>query len=455
MTEPAGAPLAGNQPDLGWIGIVRLGLVQASIGSVVVLATSTMNRVMVVEWGLPALLPGFLIAWHYFIQIARPGFGHGSDRGGRRTPWILGGIFVLTLGGLAASFATALMGSQLVAGVILAVIAYTMIGMGVGAAGTSLLALLAKRVSPMRSPAAATIVWLMMILGFVITAGMAGKFLDPFSPERLVAVTASVGAIICTITIFALWGIEGRPNTAPAVSSARSTHDFRDTLIEVWSEPAARRLTIFIFISMLAYSAQELVFEPFAGTVLGLTPGESTQLTGLQHAGALVGMIIVAIAGARLGTMSGWIIGGCVASAIFICALALAGMAGQVLPIRPIVFFLGLSNGTFAVSAIGTMMRLAGKGTPGREGMRMGIWGGAQAVAFAIGGLAGTGASDLARQMLGAPDNAYAAVFFTQAFLFLIAAYQARQLEHKPVNERAGQSFGLISATAKSGQGDG
>ncbi|MFM2240805.1 MAG: hypothetical protein RJA69_2179, partial [Pseudomonadota bacterium] len=41
----------------GWLQICRLGLIQACLGSVVVMTTSTLNRVMVVELSLPALLP--------------------------------------------------------------------------------------------------------------------------------------------------------------------------------------------------------------------------------------------------------------------------------------------------------------------------------------------------------------------------------------------------------------
>ena len=80
-------------------------------------------------------------------------------------------------------------------GTALAVVAFTLIGVGVGACGTTLLVLLAKRVDERRRAAAATTVWLMMIVGFVVTAGIAGHFLDPFSPERLVAVIAVVAAI--------------------------------------------------------------------------------------------------------------------------------------------------------------------------------------------------------------------------------------------------------------------
>ena len=71
---------------LGWFGIVRLGLVQAALGAIVVLTTSTINRVMIVELALPAMVPGLLVTWHYALQVLRPSWGHGSDRGGRRTP---------------------------------------------------------------------------------------------------------------------------------------------------------------------------------------------------------------------------------------------------------------------------------------------------------------------------------------------------------------------------------
>ena len=78
-----------NATPLGWIGIVRLGLVQTALGAIVVLMTSTINRVMVVELALPAFVPGLLVASHYAVQILRPAWGYGADVGGRRTPWIV------------------------------------------------------------------------------------------------------------------------------------------------------------------------------------------------------------------------------------------------------------------------------------------------------------------------------------------------------------------------------
>jgi MFS transporter, BCD family, chlorophyll transporter len=422
--------MSGRAP-MGWAGTARLGLVQAALGGIVVLATSTMNRVMTVELALPAVLPGALVALHYAVQVVRPRMGHGSDVGGRRTPWIVGGMALLAAGAVAAALAIGWTAQHPVAGILLAVLAYAAIGVGVGTSGTALLALLAEQVRPDRRPAAATLVWIMMILGIAVTAGAASRCLDPFSPARLLAVTATVAAIALALTILAVWGVEDRAPGAALPAAARPA--FARALAQVWADAQARRFTLFVFVSMLAYSAQELVLEPFAGAVFGLTPGATAGLTGLQHAGALCGMLLVAVAGSvrsrsTRASMRLWTVGGCLASAAMLVALAATGLAGPVGAMRAAVLGLGLANGAFAVSAIGAMMQLAGADGRAREGVRIGLWGAAQALAFAAGGLIGTAGSDLARGLLGSPAAAFAAVFAAEAGLFLLAAVQAARV---------------------------
>ncbi len=412
---------------LGWGGIARLGLVQTALGGIVVLTTSTLNRIMVVELALPAMLPGLLVALHYAVQILRPRLGYGSDLGNRRTPWIIGGMAVLGLGGVGAAVATAWMATNLAAGIALAMVAFACVGVGVGAAGTSLLVLLTKQVDPGRRAAAATIVWMMMICGFVVTAGLAGHFLEPFSPARLVAVSAAVSVLAFLLTLAAMCNVERTAARATQAATAESKPNFREALRQVWREPDARRFTIFVFLSMLAYSAQDLILEPFAGSIFGFTPGESTKLAGVQHGGVLAGMLLVAILaslakGRRRGAMKRWTIGGCIASAAALLGICAAAFAAPAWPLRPTVFMLGAANGVFAISAIASMMELAGKGRASREGVRMGLWGAAQALAFGLGGFLGAAASDLARHLLGEPAAAYALVFGAEAALFLVAA---------------------------------
>lgn len=427
---------SSTKTDIGWFGIFRLGLVQAAIGAVVVITTSTLNRVLVVELALPAMLPGVLVALHYFVQVLRPRLGYGSDLGGRRTPWIIGGMVVLGAGAVGAALATAMMPAQLWLGIACAVIAFLAIGIGVGACGTNMLVLLSTSVPKERLAAAATVTWVMMIIGFIITTVVAGKMLEPFSLGRLVEVTTSVAAAAFLLTCLAVFGIERRRAQTPSSPTHTLDGGFVAALREVWAEPHSRRLASFVFVSMLAYSAQDLILEPFAGAVFGMTPSQSTQISGMMSGGTLIGMLLVALictvgAKARLGALRLWTIGGCVASALMLITLAVAGFVGPSWPIKPTVFLLGLANGGYAVAAIGSMMGLVGRGRESREGTRMGLWGAAQALAFGIGGIAATGAVDLARALTGSLPAAYGAVFVAEAALFIVATAFAVRLSRE------------------------
>jgi BCD family chlorophyll transporter-like MFS transporter len=429
--------------SLRWIGIFRLGLVQAALGSVVVLVTSTLNRVMVVEYALPAMLPGALVALHYAVQMIRPRFGHGSDLGARRTPWIVGGMAVLACGGVVCALATVAMAAHVFAAVALAVLGYTMVGLGVGAAGTSLLVVLAKQVDERRRAAAASIMWVLMIAGFAITSTTVGHLLDPFSPRRLVIVVAAAAVIAFVTAVLAVWNVE---DTGGEAGHARGVRDgargglaartadgasFRASLRKVWTDADARRFTLFVFVSMLAYSAEELLLEPFCGLVFGYTIGQSAKLSGLWHSAVFLGMVCVGILCSgtrRFGSLRAWTMGGCSASAVAVASLVGAGIVGPAWPIKASVVMLGVANGVFAVSAIGSMMELAHRNETGGAGVRMGLWGAAQAVAFALGGILGTGSVDLIRHLSESSILAFSIVFGMQAILFFIAARFAARI---------------------------
>ena len=413
---------------LGWGQIARLGLVQMCLGAVVVLTTSTLNRLMVVEFALPAVLPGLLVALHYGIQLSRPRWGFTSDTGGNRTRWIIGGMAALSLGGFLAAYAVTLFASAYGAALALSVVAYALIGLGVGASGTSLLALLATATAPHRRAAAATITWLMMIFGIAMTAGVAGSFLDPYSPARLLSVVAVVVGLAFVLTVIAVGRIEQR--VTPIAPEAPTP--FMEGLREIWAERKTRVFTLFVFLSMNAYFMQELILEPYAGLGFNFTPGQSTSLSGAQNGGVFIGMLIVGImaTGLRRGALRSWVMAGCLGSAAVLGAIAMTGFGMLSMPLVPLVVALGFFNGMFAVAAIGAMMALASEGRGQREGTRMGLWGAAQAIAAGFGGLTGAALVDLTRA--GLPDGlAFGAVFTFEAILFAASAYMAsRIMEH-------------------------
>ncbi|MEL6209904.1 MAG: PucC family protein, partial [Pseudomonadota bacterium] len=296
------------------------------------------------------------------------------------------------------------------------VISYIAIGLGIGAAGTSFLALLAS-VTGARKGAAATLAWLMLIAGAIFASIGTGIALEPYSPARLVSVVAVVVSIALVLCVLATWRVEGSAIVTPPTQDAPLMQALRTT----WADPMARRFTGFVFLSILAFYLSELIFEPFAGHIHGLSPEDSTKLSGGKDGAALLGMIGAGLLSHfRLGSLRFWAVTGCVIS-----ALGLLGLGAQ-LPLMPSTVALGLGNGLFVVGAVGSMMQLAAAHAKA-TGTRMGVFGAAQAIAAGLAGLIATGTLDLARLVL--PDaTAYATVFTLEAALFLAAAVVAARV---------------------------
>ena len=428
--EPAPSPLPNPLRDVGgavsglrWRHIVRIGLVQASIGAVVVMMTSTLNRVMVVELALPALVPGTLVMLHNIIQFAlRPSMGHGSDLSGRREGWIIGGMALLALSGVGAAASAAWIDTARPWGLAASALCFLGIGTGVSAAATPLLALLAERVAPARRARASALVWILMIAGFIVTTRTAGHFLAPFSWDRLVQVVGGVCAVAFVVAVLAVRGLE---RSAPLLSVVREAPVERGLLRAVrlvWADPAPRAFCWFITLAMFAYSAQDLILEPFAGVVFGMTPGQSTATSGIHQAGLLAGMLGAAALAPRFGTSAGWASAGCVVSAVFFALLAASPTVGSVVFFKSTLFGLGLGNGAFTIGALASMMALTADDTHGRAGLRMGVFGAAQAVAMGSGNFLGAVGSDAARLVLGSSTAGYVVVFAIEGVLFALAA---------------------------------
>lgn len=414
------------QPRTAWGNVARCGLAQMAIGAVAALMTSTLNRVMVVELSLPATVPSVLVALHFLVQTTRSRFGFESDRLHRRAPLVIGGAALLSLGGILASASVALAVSSRLLGLCLAVVAFTMIGIGMSASGTALLALVAERVAPRHRGGSAALLWIMMIFGIAVTAGTAESLLDPFSMSRLLTVTSAVCGVAFLLSIVGVAGLETRwPRIESPVIASGPSKSFAAAWREVSHESDTVRFALFVFVAMLAYSMQDLILEPYAGRVFGLTPGASTRLSGSQHAGVMIGMIGAAILSTRWGSLRMWAATGCVASAGALGTLAFLPASAGAEVLRATVFVLGVSNGVFAVGALGAMMAMTVGPKGDGVGLRLGVYGAAQALAYGIGGTLGGVASDVAIAVAGNPRVGYATVFAVESALFVASAWLA------------------------------
>ena len=428
---------------MNWFSILRLGLVQLCIGSSVVIPLSTLNRLMKVELALPATIAGFLIALHYAVQLTRVNWGYLSDKTQNRSQWIIFGMLILGIGGVLASVSIPLIESNFAYGIMLALFSYTLIGFGVGAAGTPLLALLASYSSKSQKGFAASITFLMMILGLAITGITAGIILDPYSHQKLIKITASLAIITNILSYLSLKNLEkSLLNNADAriPNSIRYDVPFLTGIKKIWMEREARLFTIFIFISMGAFSMQDPILEPFAGEVFGFAVGESTKLDGFHKIGTLIGIILIILClskfrigfgsfsifkNERLGSEKLWLITGCLFSALSLFIISLLGLTYRDPGIlNSVVFFFGISNGVFTAGILGTMLHLASRGSgDNNTGTRMGIWGAAQAYATMIAVFFSTVLVDILGLMMNSLPSVYGIVFLTAASFFIAAAF--------------------------------
>ena len=428
---------------MNWFSILRLGLVQLCIGSSVVIPLSTLNRLMKVELALPATIAGFLIALHYAVQLTRVNWGYLSDKTQNRSQWIIFGMLILGIGGVLASVSIPLIESNFAYGIMLALFSYTLIGFGVGAAGTPLLALLASYSSKSQKGFAASITFLMMILGLAITGITAGIILDPYSHQKLMKITASLAIITNILSYLSLKNLEkSLLNNADAriPNSIRYDVPFLTGIKKIWMEREARLFTIFIFISMGAFSMQDPILEPFAGEVFGFAVGESTKLDGFHKVGTLIGIILIILClskfrigfgsfsifkNERLGSEKFWLITGCLFSALSLFIISLLGLTYRDPGIlNSVVFFFGISNGVFTAGILGTMLHLASRGSgDNNTGTRMGIWGAAQAYATMIAVFFSTVLVDILGLMMNSLPSVYGIVFLTAASFFIAAAF--------------------------------
>ena len=379
---------------------------------------------MVVELQLPAMVPGVLVALHYGVQLwLRPRMGHFADQHGKLTRWIVLGMAMLAAGVIAiAALLPVIIASPMI-GYSLMVLAFMVVGLGVSTAGTLLLTLLSLRVPPERHARAAATVWLCMIAGFILCTVVARVLLEPFTLQVLVRFAVIIGVSCVALTTLALVGLDAP--RAEGVRARAAALPFAEAVSIVWADPIARRFSCFVGLSMLAYSTQDLILEPFAGSVFGLSVAESTAISGVHQGGSLIGMLLTAMLSTRVGSLAGWARGGCIASAIALLAIAMSPMAGSVLLLRAALFSLGVANGVFAIGAIGSMMSLSTAADQSQTGVRMGVFGASQAIAMAAGGMLGAGASDVMRAYFNSDQLGYGSVFVMEAALFAGAAVLA------------------------------
>lgn len=423
--------------DLPLGQLLRLSLFQVSVGMAAVMLLGTLNRVMIVELGIGAMLVAAMIAIPVLVAPFRALVGFKSDNyrsaiGWKRIPylwfgtmWQFGGLAIMPMALLVLSGDRAIDISW--AGYVGAALAFLLTGIGMHMTQTAGLALAADRATENTRPKVVALLYVMHLIGMAFAAIIIGALLRDYSALRLVQVVQGTAVVTLLLNLIALWKQE---SVAPMTKAERAAEG--PTFKAAWSDFAsggdAGRLLAVVFIGTMAFNMQDVLLEPYGGEILGLSVSATTLLTATWAGGALLGF----------GTAAKWLAramdpyrmcgrGILVGIAAFAAVIFAAPLGSSVL------FYvgsalIGFGSGLFGVATLTAAMTMKTTGTAGR-GLALGAWGGAQAtgagLSIFIGGTlrdlvnhaAGTG---MLSEALATPATGYSVVYHTEIGLLFI-----------------------------------
>ncbi|MHA6720392.1 BCD family MFS transporter [Sphingomonas sp. RS6] len=440
--------------------ILRLALFQISVGMAAVLLTGTLNRVMIVELQMSASLVAAMISLPLLFAPLRALIGFRSDHhasllGWKRVPYIWFGT-LMQFGGLAIlPFALLVMsgdgtGSSTVGQVCVA-LGFLLVGAGMHTTQTAGLALATDLAPEAARPRVVALLYMMLLAGMMLSALVVGRLLDDFTPTKLVQIVQGAAALTMILNLTALWKQEARQRT-PRVAAPNPP--FRAVWAAFAATPRTLRLLVTVGLGAAAFSMQDVLLEPYAGQVLGLTVGATTSLTALWALGMLAGF---AHAARRLGgggdphRLAGF---GGVAGIVAFFFVMFAGPTGSVAMLGIGATLIGLGCGLFSVGTLTAAMALAGGDAPGGTGLALGAWGAVQASCAGLAVAIGAFLRDLISAAAVARDfgptlansaTGYAFVYGVEIVLLLgmlvaLGPLVGRHHDRRPVDTRFGLS---------------
>lgn len=381
-------------PDLPLRRLLRLSLFQVSVAIAMVLLTGTLNRVMVVELGVPTWLVATMVALPLVFAPLRALIGHRSDYhhsafGLRRIPYIWMGT-MLQFGGFAIMPFAILLLSEVdnvfnLMGKLGAAIAFLLVGAGLHITQTAGLALATDLAPVDKRPRVVALLYVTLLFGMLFSSLLFGQLLTDFSDKLLIQLIQGAAVATVALNVAALWKQEAMDPQRAA------TKEKRPPFMETWREFSqggrASRLLVIVGLGTAGFTMQDILLEPYGGQILGMTVSQTTQLTALLAAGTLAAYALAARAlgqGANPYRLSAL---GVIVGLVAFSAVILAASQDSTALFRVGTALIGFGAGLLGVSTLTAAMDLAGGG---HSGLALGAWGAVQAtatgVAMALGG---------------------------------------------------------------------
>ena len=397
--------------DLPMRRLVRLGLFQVSVGLTLALLAGTLNRVMIVEMTVAALIVAAFLAIPMLSAPLRAFFGHRSDHhrspfGWRRVPYLWMGTFLQFIGLALIPFSLIVLNQRLDYGTTSRLIAlaiggtgFICVGIGAHTVQTAGLALATDLAPEDRRPRVVSFLYVNFLIGLLIGGLGYSLLLREFTNLALIQVVKGSAVLVLILNLIAMWKQEAwdperAKNDAPVPP-------FRESLAKLTALPGVRRLLWAVGLGSAGFAMQDVLLEPYGGQIMSLGVAQTSLLTAISAIGALLAFGIAARVLPR-GVASLTVAGiGITAGAGAFAFVVLAPTMSSPLLLYIGSFLIGFGGGLFTVGTLTAAMRLD---RVVGSGMAVGVWG---AVYASAGGLAvGVGGllRDLVTVLFGSGD---------------------------------------------------
>lgn len=385
-------------PELPLSRLLRLSLFQLSVGMALVLLIGTLNRVMIVELGVPVWLVSVMIALPLLFAPFRAVIGFRSDKhrsrlGWRRVPYIwrgtvvqFGGLSIMPFALLVLSGGGHAAEAPLWIGDLGAALAFLLVGAGLHTVQTVGLALATDLAPKESQPRVVGLMCVMLLIGMIASALIFGAALADFSPGRLVQVVQASAVLTLVLNVLALWKQETRNSGRDAV--AREEAGFVSAWREFSASGQAVRRLVAVGIGTMAFSMEDVLLEPYGGQVLHLSVEMTTKLTATLAVGGLIGFYWASRVLGRGADPFRMALFGALTGIPAFCAVISASPAQSVELFAAGTFLIGFGAGLFGHGTLTATMASAPRD---QVGLALGAWGAVQAsaagIAIAIGGV--------------------------------------------------------------------
>jgi MFS transporter, BCD family, chlorophyll transporter len=396
---------------MNWRKVLQFTLVHVGVAITAVPVNSTLNRIMITELNLPAVLVGLLVALPYLLSPLQVVAGSWADHhavwGRHRSPWILIGGLMASFGGYLTAHAVVLIGENFALGLAASLATFTIWGVGVNIASVSYLSLLSEQsegTGGWRSRAV-SVMWTTMIVATILTSLAISVLLDPYSTQALYTAFGFVWLVASAFVMFGAAGIE------PASRRTGALHSRAESpLVAIRAlagNPTAQRFFLYLTLVLISIHAQDVLLEPYGGDVLGMPIAATARLTSIWGLGFFVTMVAGLWVVRRMGKKEAANVGA-VGAALGFALIIASGVVQSVGMLWGAVFVLGLGGGLMTVSNLSFMLDMT---IIQAAGLYIGAWGVANFAGQALGNIASGLIRDIAFRLTGSEMAGYSTVF--------------------------------------------